>query len=533
MAETTKKTLTNKKIKLAIEIVFFAGLLALALIYVLKDDPLTTFSMLGQAQFFPLLLAIITLFVTILLDGLNITLLAKLYNPKYKFQQGLINVCVGQTIGVFVKTGASIIQAYTFPKQDIKSAQSASILTMNYLMYQLSLFIYSLFIVILGYPTMKEVPLSLLGNLPVYIIAIIGLVVQLFFLFGIISLAYWRGMHRLVLNSGINLLAKLHLLRNPEETRRKLTLQFVTYRVEMKRLFQNKKLVLALFLSNMLKSLLLSIIPFLIFWALQADMNQLHFMQSLYGTGYVDVIASFLNVGAPEVMFQSTFSYFLGGATNLASAANLLWRSVTFYLLFIIGILSMAFYRGAPKRHQLLSNTATIYDLEIANIKLADEKTQEYLRDVRAQGKRHYAPLLSEKDVLRSFEKIKENMFEVEEEEEEEKIDDSDLESILQEQRKHLADIEKEVSLAIEKDKPDEEIAKEAKEEIAIQNQKKAKRLAKKKAKAKKKLEKYQIPGTTYVDDDKNHIRYIFNDEITVVQSMPTSEEESQDDEKE
>ena len=36
-----------------------------------------------------------------------------------------------------------------------------------------------------------------------------------------------------------------------------------------------------------------------------------------------------------------------------------------------------------------------------------------------------------------------------------------------------------------------------------------------------------------YVDDDENHIRYIFNDEITVVQSMPTSEEESQDDEKE
>ena len=136
--DTTKKQ-KGKHIKQAIEFTFFAGLMVFAIIYILKDDPASTFALMGKASFFPLLLAILTLLVTLLLDGLNITLLSRLYNGRYKFHQGLINVCVGQVVGVFIKSGASIVQAYTFTKQEVKSAQAASVITMNYLIFQISL----------------------------------------------------------------------------------------------------------------------------------------------------------------------------------------------------------------------------------------------------------------------------------------------------------------------------------------------------------------------------------------------------------
>ncbi len=532
--EVTKKR-KGKHIKLAIEVIFFATLMVFAIFYILKDDPASTFALMGKASFFPILLAILILLATLILDGLNITLLSRLYSGRYKFHQGLINVCVGQVVGVFIKSGASIVQAYTFTKQEIKSAQAASVLTMNYLVFQISLILYSVIMVIFGYPYVKDIPIELLGGLPLVVICIIALIVQLVFLGLILGLGFWRGMHRFVLNTGVNFLARMHLLRNPEATRRRLTLQFATYRVEMKRLFHNIPLVIVLFVSNLLKRFLLGIIPYIIFWSLNADLNHLSFAQSLFGTGYVDVISSFINVGAPEVMFQSAYTYFLGAeSSSLASAANLLWRSITFYLLFIIGLLSLLLYRGAPKRHELLSNTATIYDLELSNIQ-EDESTRSYLNEVYKHGKRSHRPLLTENEVRESFRRIRENMIDMTDPVSEEN-DDKDLTSVLEENRKHLAQIQTEVAQEIEKTKPDAEIQEEAKQDLAIQADKQKKRflrkqarLERKKIKEQEKLEadllRMQPSGTTMKEDEQHNLHFSSDEEITEISVLPTSVE--------
>jgi hypothetical protein len=472
--------------------------------------------------------------VTLLLDGLNITLLSRLYNGRYKFHQGLINVCVGQVVGVFIKSGASIVQAYTFTKQEVKSAQAASVITMNYLIFQISLIIYSLVMVIFGYPYVKDIPIDLLGGLPLVVICIIALVVQLVFLGLILGLGFWRGMHRFVLNTGINFLARLHILRNPEVTRRRLTLQFATYRVEMKRLFHNIPLVIVLFASNLIKRFLLGVIPYIIFWSLNADLSHLSFAQSLFGTGYVDVVSSFINVGAPEVMFQSAYTYFLGAeSSSLASAANLLWRSVTFYLLFIIGLLSLLLYRGAPKRHELLSNTATIYDLEITNIQ-EDESTQTYLNSVYQPNKKKLH-LLTRKQVNESFKKIRASMMD-QKETVVEVSEDKDLSSLLEEQRKHLAQIQMEVAKELEKEKPDAEIQLEAKQDMEVQenkqkkrNMRKQMRLDRKKMKEQEKLQaellRMQPSGTTMKEDEQHNLHFSSDEEVTEISVLPTSVE--------
>lgn len=479
---TTGNKSKGKTIKLIIEITFFVSLMVFAIIYILKDDPASTFRLLSEADILPLTIAIGCLLVTILLDGFNIFILARLYNGKYKYYQGVINVCIGQVIGVFVKTGASILQAYTFSKQEVKNAQAASVLTMNYLIFQLSLFFYSSVMILFGYPYVKDVPVNLLGNIPLSLFCILALVVQCLILFVIISLGYWRGFHRFVLNTGIDFLNRLHLLKNPDETRRKLTLQFVTYRIEMKRLTQHKWIVAFILISNILKRFLFGIIPYFLFWALKADMSKLPFLSSLFSTGYVNTISSLVTVGAPEVMFQSTFSYFLGNANgaSLASAANLLWRSITFYLLFIIGVISLVFYRGAPKRNQILSNTSTIYDMELENLKMMDDKTLAYLNDIHFHKKQ--APLLSKREVNESFKELRKHLSD--ELPREEDID-SELKSTLEEQRLHLAEIEKEAALEIEKQKPDSEIEMEAEKELRLQQKKYLKRKRKKERKQK------------------------------------------------
>jgi hypothetical protein len=302
----------------------------------------------------------------------------------------------------------------------------------------------------------------------------------------------------------------------------------------MKRLFHNIPLVIVLFASNLIKRFLLGVIPYIIFWSLNADLSHLSFAQSLFGTGYVDVVSSFINVGAPEVMFQSAYTYFLGAeSSSLASAANLLWRSVTFYLLFIIGLLSLLLYRGAPKRHELLSNTATIYDLEITNIQ-EDESTQTYLNSVYQPNKKKLH-LLTRKQVNESFKKIRASMMD-QKETVVEVSEDKDLSSLLEEQRKHLAQIQVEVAKELEKEKPDAEIQLEAKQDMEVQenkqkkrNMRKQMRLDRKKMKEQEKLQaellRMQPSGTTMKEDEQHNLHFSSDEEVTEISVLPTSVE--------
>ena len=136
----------------------------LSVYYVLKDDPIRTFSFLGEVHFFPFLLALALACLTPVLDGIVLTFFTRLYNRRYRFSQGLVNTIIGSFIGCIYKTGAMFIQAYTFTKQDVKGAHAASILTMQFLMYQITFTLYSLIMVFVGYPFVRDIPIEGCGK---------------------------------------------------------------------------------------------------------------------------------------------------------------------------------------------------------------------------------------------------------------------------------------------------------------------------------------------------------------------------------
>ncbi len=529
-----------KHVKLVLQILFFAALTVLALYYILKDDPKKTFSVLSQTRALPLSMAIALVLVTVLLDGLALTLLTRLFHPKYHYYQGLINCMIGGLVGVYVKSAAPLIQAYTFKKQDVQNSEAASILTMNFLLYQLCLCIYSLFIIIFGYPIMKNVPLPVLWNLKLIYLVVIGMAIQFLFLVGAILLAYCRPLHRLFLNSGINLLAKLHILRNPEQSRRRLTIQFATYRIEMKRMRANGGRVLLVMLINFLRLFLLGMLPFFVFLSLVSTGtdNATFFAQSLTGTGFVNVISSFITVGAPEIIFQDTFSYFLkdvasiSNPDSIASAANILWRFLTFYLILFLGVITTALYRGSPKRVEILSSTGTIYDLALVDIESADDETKEYLTEIKKRGDSKRGPLLTKEDIESSFASMKDNI--TEEESVKEKVDDEEFEKILEEQKSALADVVKEYNELVQSTPSKEEIKRESEKEFdffAEKNKKKKQKKTKKDEKRKmkeemrerKRLMKLQPKGTTITYDDTKGIE-IHSPEFTEMKTLTTSD---------
>lgn len=500
------KSKHKKPYRLIFNIILFLVITSLALFYILKDDPIAIFDSLSQVSLFPFLLALLAVIVMTLLDGIGITFLTRHYRKQYKFSQGLINAIIGNFIGCFYKTGSSFIQAYTFTKQGVKGTHAASILTMNFLIYQLTVTIYSSVMIFVGYPFVKDIPLNLLGGIKIFPLSLIGFGINILFLLLIVSLAYCKTLHRIAINVSIKVLYKLHIIKDPEHLKRKWTLQLATYRIEIRRLVHHWSLLVFVFLLQSGKQILLNTLPYLCFFSLNADMSSISYTACLASSSYLNLISSYLVIGAPEIGFQAIFTYILNNsisdAYTLASAANLLWRFLTLYLSLIVGCLCFFFYKGSPRRYELLANSATIYDLQVVNLSESDDKaTKDFLVDVQAKEEKE-RPLLSEKEVRESFLKIKKSM--AEREEDEEKVEEPEtltlqkktLAKVLEETEELLAQnqIDPEAKLEIERFLADDKRRQEAKEKR--KNERRQAKLYRETERNRKKLEKLQPHGT-------------------------------------
>lgn len=539
----TKSEKKRKTVKAVFEVIFFAGMTALGLYYILKDDPKEIFTNLSQASFFPLSIAILLVLFTIFMDGAALTILAKYYHPKYKLSQGIINVTIGGFLGCYNHSASTLIQAYTFEKQDIKVHQGASILTMNFLMYQITLCLYSTIILFLGYPLLKDIQLGILGGMKIFYLCLIGVGYQLFFLLGIFLLGFSKHLHRFVINSGIDFLAKLHILRHPEETRKRVTLKLVTYRIELERLFKNKRLVIETLSLNLLKRLVNSIIPYVIFWSLDVNLSKFSFLACFSGSGYAYIISSFITVGAPEIVFQTIFSSLLEGATNalsasaVASAGNLIWRFLTFYLIFFLGAIAFLLYRGGHSSTGMqLQNTATIYDLEVVSLENnQNEATIQFLREVDdRKDKQKQGKLLSQKELEASLKRIQHDLLNRPQKEKNVVASDQELAKILEEQKKELAKALEEAKDLEKRNVPDQEIKLAAQTELEVSQKKrdnkakkkqirKEKRQKKKTKKLEKQLQKLQPKGSIVSYDTQKGIE-IKNENTHQIRTYTTSD---------
>ena len=496
---TTPQPKKKNLLKIIFNGILFLSLTALAIYYVLRDDPVNTFKMLGKARFLPILYAVAAFFVTLRLDGTNILSLTRRYKKDYKYREAFVNVLSGQTLGVYRKSAAPLIQTQTFSKQEVPPGKSASILTRNFLRFQFSLFVYSVIFFIVGYPTRQNVPLDLFGGRKLRWVIFVGLAIQMGWLIGALAVGFLRPLHRFVLNTGVNRIIKMRLTRNGEELRKRWTRKFVSYRIERKRLFHNKKLRLHLFLDNFIKQWIFGTIPFFALRAVAGNdvCSKERYFQTIVGTAYTNIIGSRINVGGPEIVFQDTFTYFLSSIPSLGenlkgivSATNIFWRAVTFYRPFVIGLITTLVVQGSKKRRARIGDTRTIYDREIRNYDEFDEQTKQYLNDVRKKGERKNPALLSKEEVEASFNKRKQKYSAREDIEPEEEITDNDFEKILEKEKHHLAKAEKEAEKIRKEGTVDPEVKKEADKELLVQEKKAIAKENKKQARIAKKLEK-------------------------------------------
>ncbi len=324
-----------------------------------------------------------TIILNNLLNAFNLMVYARLYTRKYKYHQALAN----HMVGVFYSnitpgsSGGQFAQAYTFKKQGIPLSTSASILVMSFIVYQSVLVVCGLIsmIKINDVLAISAIDLSIFGwnfSIPVIIFIIGGYLLNAFLIVLLFLMSYSRKLHNFVLNHVINFLAKIHLIKKPEEKKESLRLQVENFRVELRRLQSNIPFSILIILLTFLTMFVNTSLPTLCGYALnafQGDFNFLDFLNNLMCsfcymnfhqmmTGLVPIPGS---AGISEYVFNRLFTtaswgvgedgvkyYIYGFFTNPdfgtagLNTLMLLWRFGTFYIPFIISGIVSATYKS-------------------------------------------------------------------------------------------------------------------------------------------------------------------------------------------
>ena len=175
-------------------------------------------------------------------------------------------------------------------------------------------------------------------------LAIVGFVINFVVISTLFLGAKSERLQNFLSNNVVKLLAKLHIVKDYEETSSKIERKLENFRVELNLLQKNKPILLKSIGLNVLKLTVLYSIPFFCSLAMNVPLSWKHFFDLIGITAFVYLISDFVPLpgasGGSEGSFFILLRYFLKNAT---SATLLVWRFATYYAGLIIGGLTMSF----------------------------------------------------------------------------------------------------------------------------------------------------------------------------------------------
>ena len=402
-----KKKKSFKLGKYAIYVGIILALTIVALYFSLAnnfDDVINSFINLKYDYFVYGVLCFIGIFI---INSLILYLFARRYKKRYYFNQGMANDAIGFFYNSITpaQTGGQIMQAYTYKKQGIPISNAISCLVMNFIVYQAVLILFATFSIIYTSvdPNLQFIytaPAFSIGigensiSFPLVILIVLGFIVEFFSVGIVVIMAYWKGFHNLILNKGVNFLHRIHIIKDPERSRRKLSVQVDSFKIELKNLFANPRFLILIIILNFASLALRYVMPYFLNIAVIGDVvaENVSYNYDIFDTITLTSIHKLITElipipGGAGISEYFYYQFFISGyqvtgngdmVPGMLSTAQILWRTITFHIpLLISGIIS-AFYRGSPSKDEVENvenNSVTYLTLQIQTI---DERKLTY-----------------------------------------------------------------------------------------------------------------------------------------------------------
>lgn len=319
--------------------IFNIGLLLISLgmlvYFCMADNNLATLlSSIPNLQIFWLITAVLCIAVVWGLDSfLLYTITRSVYPDSYPFKSAFKVAMVGQyfnAISPFAIAGQPM-QLVAMSRQGISTGIALSVLVRKYLIYQVTLTVYSLAVILFRFQFFDS---QIHGFMP---LALVGFGAQAGIVLLLLLFSTNRKLTTKLIDGVFWLLSKLHIVKKPEETSEKVKTQLKFYLDNNKQMNHNLRMSLSLYGLTFLQMTVLFSVPFFIYKAFHNEGFPIFDMVS--AQAFVTMIASYTPLpgasGTSEGSFLVLFDLFFHG--QVIKQAMLLWRFITYYSSIIVG----------------------------------------------------------------------------------------------------------------------------------------------------------------------------------------------------
>ncbi len=228
-------------------------------------------------------------------------------------------------------SGGQPMQAFLMAKQGLPVGTSISILMTKFIVYQIVLTIYSIVVLVLKLSFFSKNVSHLIY------LAIIGFVINFGVVGILIASVFMKKTIKKLCFFGVNLLAKLHMVKNTYKIKRHIIEQIDLFNSNIQLLTKNLDLLFKVSGLTIMQLTAYFMIPYVIYRAFGLDGTTIFLIIS--AAAFIVMVSSFIPIpggsGVAEGSFYLFFSLFF--PNNILPTAILCWRLLTFYIPLCVG----------------------------------------------------------------------------------------------------------------------------------------------------------------------------------------------------
>ncbi|MBR3162225.1 MAG: flippase-like domain-containing protein [Bacilli bacterium] len=336
----------KKKNSFIINILIILIVLSIVLYFSLKDDYDAIMNAILNMNFGWFLIAVILFCLYRTLVGISVYILTRINGENIHPFKGIqISFIIPFFHGVTpFAGGGQPMEVYYLHKENISVTKATNITVQNFIVYQISLVFMGFFALIYN---------KIFGIFPdnslIKRLVILGVLINLLVLVVTFILSFGKIINKFILNQGINIIAKLRIIKDVDKTRNRLNEYLHNFHKNALKLQKYKLQVFINIIINISGIVFLYMIPYAIFKGLGID--NLKIIDAVVSTAYVMTIGSFVPIPGGTGGIEYGFMFFYGNLVkgSVLNAAMLVWRFVTYYMAMIIGAIFLSFYRKKEK----------------------------------------------------------------------------------------------------------------------------------------------------------------------------------------
>ena len=339
--------------KYIINLLLILGLTGFALWFALKDDYVQVLEVLANVSIIGIIAIILFSLAYNLLIGCILTLLARQYKADYKLSQGIVNAFVGSFFSGITPSasGGQFGQVYVFKKQGINMSDAASLLWLDFVVYQTVLMLYAAILMLLKFGYYYAHYSFLFG------LIFIGFLINFSVIGALWTMAKFPKIYVKLSRHVVALLYKMKIVKDKEKTLDTWGKQLANFTIEINRNRNNKPLIIKIVLINILRLTVFFSLPYLIGLMMHVPASDMPLLDVIALSSFVTMSNSFFPVpgasGGTEMMFVQIFSILI--SSKFASSIMIIWRFATYHLVLLIG--GLLFILVKQKSKKLVQDT--------------------------------------------------------------------------------------------------------------------------------------------------------------------------------